>query len=717
MTVAIVVTWPITGRAAQEPVPPGTRPVAQAAPAVGPIRLDGILDEPAWSNAPSIGPFIQSDPAEGAPSTEDTEVRIVYDGTAIYFGILCRDRAPESIIRTQLTRDAELDVDDRITIVLDPLLDRRNGFFFQVNPAGARADGQISNNSEDPSLDWDGIWDAAARVTDAGWTAEIEIPFKSLRIQSSQSVWGLNLERHIKRRSEDDRWASPSRDVWISNLAEAGQLEGLTGLREGRGLDIRPYVSGGDENSDGQFDVGLDVFKSLTPDVTAAVTVNTDFAETEADDRQVNLTRFPLFFPEKRAFFQEATGVFDVAGLSDGRNDLIPFFTRRIGLLEDEDGDGVEVPILVGTKVVGHPSNYNFGLIDAQTRDIAGNPLTGQNLLAVRGSRNLLEQSWIGGILTHGNPAGTGDNTLIGADARLATSSFRGGKNLSLDLYFLRSMADGRTDHAGGFKIDYPNDLWDVALAFKQIGDEFEPALGFVPRIGIRKTNLGIEYRPRPHRLGIRQFFFEFRPEYITNLENRVENWRLFTAPFNVETESAEHLEWNVVPEFEHLAEPFEISSGIVIPPGSYQWTAFRAEANTATKRAWVIDLEYWWGGFYSGTRRQIELEVTLKPNTHLLLSAGIERNDISLPEGEFFTQIFIGNVNYNFSPDVSWANLVQYDNESRLLGLQSRFRWILKPGSDLFLVINRGWIQEPTGTFRGAFDRGSAKLQYTFRL
>ena len=284
------------------------------------------------------------------------------------------------------------------------------------------------------------------------------------------------------------------------------------------------------------------MFKSLTADVTAAVTVNTDFAETEADARQVNLTRFPLFFPEKRAFFQEATGVFDVAGLSGGRRDLIPFFTRRIGLGEDQNGN-VEVPIAVGAKVVGHPSNYNFGLIDVQTRDITGNPLTGQNLFALRASRNLLRQSWVGAILTHGNPSGTGDNTLMGADARLATSTFRGGKNLSLDLYLLRTTAGGRTDHAGGFAIDYPNDLWDTALTFKQIGDQFEPALGFVPRVGIRKTTLGVEYKPRPHGMGIRQFFFEFRPEYITNLENRVENWRIFTAPFNVRTESAEHLD------------------------------------------------------------------------------------------------------------------------------------------------------------------------------
>ncbi len=698
----------------------GAPPIAHATRTSLPIHLDGTLDEPAWQDAQPIGPLVQAEPLEGVPASEATEVRVLYDGAALYFGILCRDRTPSDIVHKQLTRDADLDDDDRVTIVLDPLLDQRNGFFFEVNPSGARSDGQISNNSERLSREWDGIWNAAARVTDEGWIAEVEIPFKSLRIQSEQSIWGLNVERLIKRRNELARWSGPRRDVWIGNLTEAGRLDGLSGLREGRGLDIRPYVAGGDENSDGQFDVGVDVFKTLTPGLDASVTVNTDFAETEVDARQVNLTRFPLFFPEKRAFFLEGAGVFDVAGLTNSQ-DIIPFFSRRIGLLEVEENNEefeIEVPILAGAKIIGRQSGFNIGFLNVQTRDIPGNDQTGQNLMTARVSRNFLKQSWIGAIMTNGNPEGTGGNTLVGADSRLATSTFRGSKNLSLDLFALRTtQRAGKDDFAAGFRIDYPNDLWDVALSFKHIGENFAPALGFAPRTGIRKTNLGVEYQPRPHGFGIRQFFFEFRPEYITNLENRVVNWRIFTAPFNVETESAEHLEWNVIPEYEHLDEPFEISPGIIIPPGSYQWTRFRAEANTATKRPWVVDFALWWGGFYSGTRREIEFGLTFKPTTHLYLRGGLERNDVSLVEGDFHTQIVTGDANYNFTPNVSWANLIQYDTESRILGVQSRFRWILRPGSDLFLVVNRGWTKDPAGTYVPEFDKGSAKLQYTIRL
>ena len=699
-------------------------PVARARRTTENIRIDGRLDEAAWQTADEIGPLRQREPLENADASEQTSVRVLFDNNALYIGVICRDRSTNAVVSTQLTRDADLDVDDRITIVIDPFFDHRNGFFFQVNPAGARADGQVSNNSERLNPDWDGIWNAAARISDEGWIAEIEIPFKTLRFKPGQTVWGFNVERQIKRRQETDRWAAPRQNIWIGNLAEAGRLEGLDGIRQGLGLDVRPYLSGGEENSDADVTGGVDMFQNLTPNLNAAVSVNTDFAETEADIRQVNLTRFPLFFPEKRSFFLEGAGVYDVAGLAN-TTDIRPFFSRRVGLVDDINGDSVTVPLRLGVKLSGRESDYNIGVLDVETGSQSDPALPNgfvdrQNLFAARVSRNILEQSWIGGIVTHGNPTGTGANTLIGADARLATSTFRGDQNLSLALYLLGTDDESSRSRAGagGFTIDYPNDRWDVSLSWKHIGDRFQPSLGFVPRTGIRKTDLYIAFQPRPERWGIRQFFFEFEPTYITNLQNRVENWRIFTAPFNTRTESGEHLEWNYIPEFEHLDAPFEIAPGIVVPAGSYQWTRFRTEANSATKRPWVVDAALWWGGFYGGTRRQLELGLTLKPNTHVALSVQSERNDVTLPQGSFYTQILTVRADYNFTPNVSWANLAQYDNESRIAGLQSRFRWILKPGNDLFLVLNRGWyrtLDDPR--FEPSFDRGSAKLRYTFRF
>jgi Domain of unknown function (DUF5916) len=709
--VCLVLTAAAAGQTTTQADPPmAVAGVAQE------IRLDGVLDEPAWVRATPIGPLIQRDPKEGAPASEETEVRVLFDADNLYFGITCHARTPSAIVSTQLARDADLEVDDRITVVIDPFLDHRNGFFFVVNPAGARADGQISNNADELNYEWDGIWDARTRITEEGWVAEIVVPFKSLRFKPGQGVWGFNVERQIKRLQERDRWASPRPDVWISNLAAAGQLSGLTGLRQGLGLDIRPFVSAGEENSSGKFKPGLDVFKSITSSLTASLTVNTDFAETEVDARQINLTRFELFFPEKRTFFLEGAGVYDIAGLGSQNPDLIPFFSRSIGLL-----NGQEVPILVGLKVTGRQAGLNVGVLDVQTREttLEEGSLAAQNLLAVRVSKNLFEQSWIGAIATHGNPTGAGDNSLIGVDARLATSHFKGGKNLSLSLYGLRTddRASAKVDYAYGFKLDYPNDLWNVALNWKRIGEGFDPAMGFVPRTGIRSTDLYIAFQPRPGRWGIRQFFFEVEPTYLTNLQGRVENWRVFTAPFNVRTESGEHLEWNYIPTFEHLDGPFEIRPGVVVPSGSYGFTRYRTEVNTATKRPWVVDFAFRYGGFYGGRLRQFQPALTLKPNMHLALVFQMERDEASLPQGNFVTQLFSGRLNYNFSPNVTWSNLAQYDSESRLLGFQSRFRWIVRPGNDLFLVIGRGWFRRQDGEYVPSFDKGSAKLQYTLRM
>jgi hypothetical protein len=683
------------------------------------MRVDGRLDEPAWRESVPLSGFVQREPLEGGQPSEQTEIRVLFTDQALYIGAICRDRSPRGIVATQLSRDADLDVDDRLTIVFDPFFDHRNGFFFQVNAAGARADGQVSNNAESLSRDWDGIWNAVARITDEGWIAEIEIPFKTLRFKPGQSPWGFNVERQIKRRQEIDRWTAARQNVWIGNLSEAGQLDGLDGVRQGLGLDVRPYGSAETDSGSGEAAAGVDLFKNLTPSVNAAVTVNTDFAETEADLRQVNLTRFPLFFPEKRGFFLEAAGVFDVAGLAN-TTDLRPFFSRRVGLVDD-----VAVPVRLGVKLTGRQSGYNIGVLDVETGALSDAGLPGgsvdrQNLLVARVSRNLFEQSWVGGILTHGDPSGSGSNTLIGGDARFATSTFHGNKNLSLDL-FLLGTDDGATgvrDGAGGFRIDYPNDRWDLALNWRQIGDRFQPALGFVPRAGIRKTDVSVAFQPRPERRGIRQFFFEANPVVVTNLQNRLESWSVFTAPFNVRTESGEHLEWNYIPTFEQLDLAFEISPGVVIPPGSYRWTRYRTEVNTATKRRWVIDVALWWGGFYGGTLEQVEVGVTLKPGRHLLLAVQTERDTVTLPEGAFTTDVLTLKADYNVTPNVSWSNLVQYDNESRVAGLQSRFRWILQPGNDLFVIFNRGWRRTlDDSRFEPIFDRASAKLQYTVRF
>ena len=680
--------------------------------------MDGVLDEGAWTAATPIGPLTQRDPEEGAAATEATEVRVLYTAAMLYVGIICHDRTPSAIVSTQLTRDADLSSDDNIVVILDPFFDHRNGFFFEVNPSGARSDGQVANNAEELTLEWDGIWDAAARITPDGWVVEMAIPFKTLRFKPGQTVWGFNVERTIKRRNESDRWAAPFRDAWISNLAQAGRLEGIEGISQGLGLDIRPYLAGGEENRDGKAQAGFDIFKNLTPNMNASVTVNTDFAETEADARQVNLTRFPLFFPEKRAFFLEGAGVFEVAGTNE--ESVLPFFSRRIGLLNER-----EVPILVGTKIVGRQSGFNVGVLDVQTRGVDdvsedGSRLEGQNLLAARVSRNLFEQSSVGAIVTHGNPEGTGDNTLVGADIRLATSNFRGNRNLSASGFLLRTddQASSTTDYSFGGNVDYPNDRWNCSFGWRQIGENFRPALGFVPRRGIRRLSPGFSFNPRPGRFGIRQLFFEAQPVWVTDLHNMMQSWEIFSSPFHAEFESGDRLEFNVMPQYQRLTEPFEISDGVVIPIGEYRCTGGASRWRRPTSVRWSSRPTCRGasstpaGGATWNWRSSSSRARTCEP------SIEFERNEVSLREGAFTTQVLAVRADYNFSPNVSWANLVQYDSESRLLGAQSRFRWIIRPGNDLYLVLNRGWDRrESDSRYVPSFDKGSAKLQYTFRL
>ncbi len=688
--------------------------VAVAFPAGGPVTVDGRLDEAAWAGASPIGELVQTEPDEGAPPTEATEVRILRDDEALYLGIRCFDRTPAGIAATKMGRDAEIAGDDHVLVVLETFGDRRNGFFFAVNPRGARAEGQIANNSEQLNFDWDGIWDATARVDGSGWTAELAIPLKTLRFRKEVDAWGLNVQRYLARREETDRWTAARRDVWISNLSEAGRLEGLQGARQGRGLDVRPYVSGGERDSGGELKVGGDVFKNLTPNLTASLTVNTDFAETEADNRQVNLTRFPLFYPEKRSFFLEGAGIYEVAGLGSQDEDLVPFYSRRIGLYQ-----GQEVPILTGLKVSGRVDRWNVGFLDVETGRREELDLGRQNLLAARVSRNFFRQSFVGALVTHGDPSGAGSNTLAGADARFATSTFRGRENLSLDLFafFTDDGASGGKGHAWGGKLDYPNDLWDVALLFKEIDADFRPALGFVSRTDVRKTDLHAAFMPRPGRLGIRQLFFEAAGRYVSDTRGRTLDWMVEVSPLGFQTESGDKATVLWIPQFERLDEPFEIQPGVVIPPGDYRYTAWMTEVETAGRRRWVAQAEVRWGTFYDGDLTRVEGRLDLKPSAHLLVGVQGDWSRGELPQGRFTAKVLAGRLDLNFTPNLGWSNLVQYDTDSRELGFQSRLRWRMRPGSDLFVVFNRGWIHEADGTYRPYFDRGSAKIQHTFRF
>ncbi|GBE29137.1 hypothetical protein BMS3Bbin04_00147 [bacterium BMS3Bbin04] len=686
------------------------------------IRLDGILDEPAWRDAGFISNLTQQDPHPGEPTQFQTEVMLLVDDENLYVGVTCFDPDPSLIAVHTMQRDGNLYGDETISLVLDTFGDRRRGYFFQVNAVGARLDGLISG-SGDVSNDWDGIWDVRTRRTPDGWTAEIRIPAQTLRFTPGAASWGFNIQRRVARDRVTMRWAGATLDAQLEDLSRAGRLKGITGLKQGKGLSVSPYglvrreADLMEDHSSVQGDGGLDVMYNLTSDLTAVLTINSDFAETDVDNRQVNLTRFPLFFPEKRAFFVEGSNLFTFG--SGTGHDFIPFFSRRVGLF-----NGQQIPLLGGAKVLGQAGKVSLAALDASTGDAPETAST--NLFAGRIAYDVSDQLTVGTIFTNGDPDGVHDNTLLGVDARWQTSSFHRNKNLSVGgwaAYTDGDIPDGRKT-GWGLKLDYPNDLWDVYAIYKEFGDALDPALGFLPRPGTRWYQGGGAYQPRPDGGffdWVRQFYFETYFTYVEDLDQRAESWRLFTAPFNAQTESGEHLEANVAPQFERLDEPFEIAEGVVIPAGDYQFNRYRVEAQTSRHRPWRVGSTVWFGEFYTGTLTQWESFASYTTlGGHLRLELQSEHNYGQLPEGNFTQDLWQLDMAYAFTPDLILSSYTQYDSESRNLGTNTRLRWTFRPGDDLYIVWNNGWEQPIGNRNQFAFEPASnqivVKLRWTFR-
>ncbi len=681
-----------------------------------PPSIDGDLSDPAWENASPAFHLTQQDPSSGAKATEETDVMIVYNNENIYFGIYCHDKSPDKIVVRTMQRDGPLDEDDEIRILLDTFHDKRNGYVFEVNPAGARRDGLAKGEYTDYS--WDGIWYAKARKVNDGWIVEIKIPSRTISFKPDLDTWGLNVERRIKRKLETDRWSGTRADAHFSDPAEAGLLVGIGKLVQGKGLSVKPYMSiksnwDKEKSPDRQnsHDEGFDIYKSLTSNLNAVFTYNTDFAETEVDARQINLTRFPLFFPEKRSFFLEGSGIFDF-GLGTRRN-FIPFFSRRIGLV-----NGEQVPIKAGVKLWGRMGNTNIGILDVKTDDC--DIVSSQNLFVTRIKQNIWEQSYIGMILTNGDPKGKEDNTLAGVDFTYKTTHFRGDKNFVAGAWYTYSKNEtaSGSPSAWGLKVDYPNDFLDASLTFHSLGEGVHPALGFLPRPGVKFLSFGASIQPRPRKFGIRQMFFENYFTFYWTPDWRLETRRFFFAPINLITESGEHFEINYSPQYEYLAKPFEIFEGVTIKPGSYNFNRFRVEFNSASYRWWKVDFRVWFGEFYDGRLNQWETGFTFKPNAKLKITTSLENDFGKLSAGNFVERLFQMRISYSWTPDIQFQSFIQYDNVSENFGTNNRFRWTLTPGTDLFIVYNRGWYHLPGDFFSivPVNDQFTIKFQYTWR-
>ncbi len=688
----------------------------------GPV-VNGSLDDPVWEKASPFRDLRQVEPVPGHDPSEQTEIRVLYDSRNLYLGIRCYDREPRRIAGNTMIHDEIGDNgndEDMVSILIDPFQDKRNAYIFFVNPRGARSEGFASG--EHASLSWDGIWNARCRVDEQGWTAEVSIPFKTLSFKPGLNNWGLNVERQVARKQEVIRLSGISLNSFFNNPSEAAILDGISGVRQGTGTTVRPYALAGltrdhtgSGRSENRAEAGLDLYQNITPNMVASLSYNTDFAETEVDERRVNLTRFPLYYPEKRTFFLEGSDIFDFGPQGTSR-DFMPFFSRKIGLYE-----GQPVPVTLGAKMFGKLGNTSLSVLDVQTGESGS--LGSTNLFAGRVYQNILKESKAGLIFTRGDQGG-GQNSLAGADLVLSTSRLLGQYNLTVGSWMVYNWNEkkGGQKEAYGIKVDYPNDLFDINLAYHHIGDSIDPAMGFLPRRGVHNLFGGFSYMPRPEKgwVGrlVRQFFFEFRPSFYWDLSGRVESMRLFLAPLNFRTESGEHIEFNLTPQREVLPVDFEVSDGVVLPRGDYSYISYSVETSTASHRRVQAELDYTFGEFYSGRLQEAEIGLSFRYNGYLTLGGSATLVRGNLPQGRFAENIYQFRLNLFLNPDLGLTNYLQADERSGELVYNGRFFWQIRPGNIVYLVYNSGMLKrwDPEERYQIQQQKLSLKVQVTIR-
>jgi Domain of unknown function (DUF5916) len=687
------------------------------------IVVDGDLRDPGWSGAARLGALTQVDPIEGVRPTRETLVRLCVDRDYLYLAIECREDRSE--VRGRLMqRDANLDADDRVEFWLDTFHDRRFAYWFQIGAGGSKGDALIGGGGFNKS--WDGIWEGKAAITERGWQAEIAIPFKTIAFKAGSERWRFNLRRLRKANDEESRWAAPLVAYQFFSLTQGGVITGLTGMAQGVGLDVVPYVktSASRDRREGKHttrdgDAGLDLSYRLSPALNLRLTYNTDFAETEVDTRQTNLTRFPLFFPEKRDFFLEDAGLFSF-GVTGRRPTLIPFFSRRMG----RDARGAAVPIIVGAKLTGRMDDWNLGLLsvyqDEQT-DADARFSDRRALSVVRVSRNVGRESSIGMLATSGKPTDPGDAYTAGFDFRYGDSrAFGPGRGIDIRGWWLGTFTDGPggDDGAYGLQADYSSREWDLSLSSNHVEDNFSPELGFVRRTGVREYRLRATRTWRFWNSVVRRIEATAFPRATTNESGSKDSGLLFVKPMEVTFVSDDSVRYDLRREFWRLNEGFRIRDEITIPASDYYFTTHSIEVQTSKKRWAYVVASGKFGGFYSGNKTTLEFQPMVILGPHLQIGGGYEQNNVNLDEGSFTTHTWSGRVDISISPEMSWRNLVQYDSDSKNLSAQTRVRYIFRPGQELFLVGLYAWEKAVhEAPFVPTTQDSALKVLYTIRF
>ena len=697
-----------------------------ASATAGAIRIDGLLNEPAWRDATPISDFRQREPFEGLPATENTEVRIISSGDMLYIGIVAHDREPDRIVSRILARDKIMEPefdgrpkfagDDAVAILFDPFHDHRNAFIFATNPNGAEFDALLTDEGKEFNIDWRGIWRVAAKHTSEGWSAEFAIPFRTLRYQTGEGVWGFNVYRTIRRKNEEVLWRSWARgSEGFARVSRAGHLAGLTDLpRPGTNVEVKPYVlAGADrENEDagvkniGVAHLGADLKSEVRPGLVLDLSYNTDFAQVEVDDQQVNLTRFSLFFPEKREFFLENSGIFAFG--ARGTFEPPPFqafFSRRIGI----NADSGEVPLLGGGRLTGRMGGQTIGVLSAMTASKYGDPRTAFNVARVK--RDVGGAGYLGAMLVDRRNSDAA-NTVGGVDWSLWPL-----QKLNVQGFVARTSTEGAggDDVAWRLGADYQSTNLSASLSQLTIGPNVKARAGFVTRTDVRRTQGNMRYVFRPQVLNLRRIALNMFDDLVTNTRGERQDWSisLGTSPM-----------WNTADNLavfysfgrNRVDHEFSLADTVRVPVGDYPTSTVTVFGFTGPGRPIVLNVNADFRRQFGGTVNSVTTGVAATPSKHLGFRVSYTRSDASLLNGSFLAHLVSLRTAFAFTTRATLNSLAQYNSLDRRVSANVRFNYIFRPGSDIFLVLN-----EERGSDEAVWDPRSRgvrlKVTYLARL
>jgi len=664
----------------------------------GQIKLDGQLNEPCWQKAPAVENFTQREQNEGAPATEKTRIAAIYNTNKIYFGIWCFDSNADKISAQQMARDFNWRSDDNIEIMLSTFNDNRNGYLFVTNPNGAMADVWVGDEGQEWNKDWNGVWDVAVERNGKGWFAEVVIPFSTLKFKNDSSqVWGINFERNIRHKKEQLMWQGWSRLYDVEKISRGGKLSGIKNIKQGIKTEIKPFILGGFELSDGDAHstgkIGGEINFDITPTLKLNFSVNTDFAQVESDRKQINLSRFSLYYPEKRQFFLEGKNYYD---MNVGRVRL--FYSRRIGIDED-----IQVPIIGGVRLFGKMNKTNIGIMSIQTN--AKDSIPSANYSVIKLKQDVFNQSSIGVIATQ-KYSKNHYNRVYAADFNYSTSELFGEKNLLMGCSFAVSDTrnldepenlnrDNLTYH---LFLSYPNDLVEYDFGFTTVQKGFNPEMGFVYRNNYQMLYTELQFNPRFKNL---PFFrnLVFKPldvNYYINdetkkLETIFSEWR----PFGFVSKSGEFMEFNIQYIADKPTEDFELIDSVFIPADTYEANRYELQLSTYKGRKIAGQTCINVGDFYTGYRQEYESYISINFDKHLNIGFDWQRNNIQLPEKSFTTDELGGRVDYAFNPKLQTSLFTQWNNEDNNILVNYRVNWIPKIGSYFYFVINQEYTTD----------------------